>query len=299
MILDFCDSIKYGRSLSSVLAEYTKSFSLVYISMIKSAEKSGQLDKAFLELSIMIEKNNKWQKKIRSTLIYPCFLLSFSFVILFGLFLFIIPSMAELFEDRELHPLTNAVLSISRWMCSHLYHLGAIITLFAGSIIVSIYNKKIKTFFQTYAYKIRIIKDLTTKIAIVRFTTNLCNLLESTVPILEALQLAKGTLNHPYLEKDVNNILQRVRKGEKFSKAISISEHFPMMVSKMISTGEHAGSITPILKQISILFEEEVKSALEKFTALLQPILLLLIGIIVGVVLLAVLIPLTDVSSLL
>ena len=148
-------------------------------------------------------------------------------------------------------------------------------------------------------YKIRIIKDLTTKIAIVRFTTSMYNLLESTVPILTALELSKGSLHHPYLEQDLDKVIALVKQGEKFSKAIGISKHFPMLVSKMISTGEHAGSLSPILRHITALFHEEVKTALEKFTALLQPILLLLIGIIVGVVLLAVLIPLTDVSSLL
>jgi general secretion pathway protein F len=299
MVLDLTDSVKYGRRLSTILNDYEKAFSSIYISMVRSAEKSGHLDKAFLELSIMIETSEKWQKKIRGTLTYPLFLLSFSFAILFGLFLFIIPSMAELFEDRALHPLTSAVLTISNLMCSNLYALGGIILAIFLLIGTCIYNKKVSIFFKKYLYKIGVIKDLTTKIAIERFTTSLYNLLESTVPILEALELAKGSLNHPYLEEDVDNILKRVRKGEKFSQAIGVSKYFPKIVSKMISTGEHSGSIAPILKHISALFHEEVKTALEKFTALLQPILLLLIGIIVGVVLLAVLIPLTDVSSLL
>lgn len=299
MILDITDSVKYGRRLSSVLKEYKKAFSSIYVSMIQSAEKSGHLDKAFLELSIMIETSEKWQKKIRGTLVYPLFLLSFSIAILFGLFLFIIPSMAELFEDRALHPLTSAVLTISNLMCSNLYTLALIMALIFLCITACIYSKRANTFVKKHLYKIGVIKDLTTKIAIERFTTSLYNLLESTVPILEALKLAKGSLSHPYLEEDVDNILKRVKKGEKFSQAIGNSTYFPKIVSKMISTGEHAGSLSMVLKHISALFHEEVKSALEKFTALLQPILLLLIGIIVGVVLLAVLIPLTDVSSLL
>lgn len=299
MILDVTDNVKYGRSLSSVLSGYTKAFSSIYISMIKAAEKSGNLDKAFLELSLMIETNTKWKKKIRGTLLYPLFLLSFAFVILFGLFLFIIPSISELFEDRSLHPLTSAVLTISNWMCAHLYVLygtGALII----AMITTIYSsQKIRSYFKLFAYRIPTLKDLLTKIAIVRFTTNLYNLLESTVPILEALKLSKGSLHHPYLETDIDMIIKDVRRGKKFSKAIQSSKYFPKIFSKMISTGEHAGSLSPILQHINTLFHEEVKSALEKFTALLQPILLLLIGIIVGVVLLAVLIPLTDVSSLL
>jgi general secretion pathway protein F len=299
MIFDICDMIKYGKSLSSAFSEYKKVFSLVYISMIKSAEKSGSLDKSFLEISTIIEKNIKWKKQMQSTIIYPAFLLSFSLIILFGLFLFIIPSMKELFEDRTLHPLTSSVLFISNWMQSHLIHLGGIVLLVIATVITSIYNNKIKGFLQKLGSKIKVIKDLSAKIAIARFTTTLFNLLNNTVPILEALKLSKAALNHPYLEEDLEKIITKVENGERFSSAISISKHFPLMVSKMLSTGEHSGSITPVLKHISILFEEEVKSSLEKFTALLQPILLLLIGIIVGVVLLAVLIPLTDVSSLL
>ncbi len=299
MVLDFTDSVKYGKSLSSILSQYTSSFNLIYVSMIRSAEQSGRLDKAFLELSIMIETNEKWNKKIRDTLLYPCFLLLFSFVILFGLFLFILPSMKELFEGRTLHPLTSAVLTISNFMCANLPYLGAAFVVFLAFIIFSIKNTQMKLSIKKMVYKIRIIKDLTTKIAIVRFTTSMYNLLESTVPILTALELSKGSLHHPYLEQDLDKVIALVKQGEKFSKTIGISKHFPMLVSKMISTGEHAGSLSPILRHITALFHEEVKTALEKFTALLQPILLLLIGIIVGVVLLAVLIPLTDVSSLL
>jgi len=299
MILDITDCVKHGKAFSSILSEYKKSFSSIYVSMIRSAEKSGRLDKAFLELSIMIETNHKWQKKIKDTLLYPAFLLCFAFTILMGLFLFIIPSMAELFEDRTLHPLTFVVLTISNWMCSHLYLLGALCILTIAAIVFCFTNEKVKKHMQSFFYTMPIIKDLATKISIVRFTTSLTNLLESTVPILEALTLAQGTLKHPYLEKDVEKIIDKVRGGEKFSKAVEISTYFPTIVSKMLSTGEHSGSLAPILRHISELFHEEVKTALEKFTALLQPILLLLIGIIVGVVLLAVLIPLTDVSSLL
>ncbi|MCH9621180.1 MAG: Type II secretion system protein F [Chlamydiia bacterium] len=299
MILDITDCIKHGKPLSSIFREYSKVFSPIYVSIIHSAEKSGLLDKAFLELAEMIESNSKWKKKIKDTLLYPAFLLTFAVVILFGLFLFIIPSMSELFEGRELHPLTSIVLAISNWMITNPNTLIVSFVTFLASIISCIYVEKIKTFFKKSAYKISILKDMMTKIAIVRFTTTLHNLLENTVPILEALSLARGSLSHPYLEEDVDMVISRVKKGEKFSKAIEHSSYFPKIVSKMISTGEHSGSIAPILKHINTLFDEEVKTALEKFTALLQPILLLLIGIIVGIVLLAVLIPLTDVSSLL
>lgn len=298
MILDITDSVKMGRSLSSVMREYQNVFSPIYVSIIHSAEKSGLLDKAFLELSQMIETNAQWKKKIRDTLMYPGFLLTFAMVILFGLFLFIIPSMSELFEGRSLHPLTSTVLGISNWMTNHPYTLTSIFVVITGFVIACFTVKRIKTLFQKSLYKFPLTKDLITKIAIVRFTTSLYNLLESTVPILEALALAKGSLSHPYLEKDVEGIIQKVKRGQKFSRATLGSKYFPKIVSKMISTGEHSGSITPILNHINLLFDEEVKTALEKFTALLQPILLLFIGVIVGVVLLSVLIPLTDVSSL-
>jgi general secretion pathway protein F/type IV pilus assembly protein PilC len=299
MILDWSENVKYGKALSSIISQYTSTFNPIYVSMIKSAEQSGRLDKAFFEISTMIETNEKWNKKIRDTLLYPSFLLSFAFFILFGLFLFIIPSMGELFEGRTLHPLTHAVLTISHFMTSHIPELLGTFLLSALGVFLSIKNKQSRNSIKKFFYKIRIIKDLTTKIAIVRFTTSLYNLLDNTVPILTALELSKGSLNHPYLEKDIDKVLVLVREGELFSKALQVSTHFPLLVSKMISTGEHAGALAPILRHITSLFHEEVQTALEKFTALLQPILLLLIGLIVGVVLLAVLIPLTDVSSLL
>ncbi|MCH9812233.1 type II secretion system F family protein, partial [bacterium] len=193
---------------------------------------------------------------------------------------------------------TSAVLTISTWMTNNLTTLTFLGIAAIAFIITTIYSDKLRGLCKRFLYKIKVVNELMTKIAIERFTTNLYNLLESSVPILDALKLSKKTLNHPFLEKDVENIIHLVEKGQKFSHAIKSSSHFPPLVSKMISTGEHAGTISPILQHLSELFHQEVKTALEKFTALLQPILLLLIGIIVGVVLLAVLIPLTDVSSL-
>ena len=299
MILDVSDCVKSGKSLSSILAQYTNVFSPVYISMIAASEKSGNLDTAFLELSKIIEENTKWRASLQKTLIYPAFLFSFSICILFGLFLFIIPSISELFEDRSLNPLTNLVVSISNWMCSNLPKLGLILLGISTIILLSIYNDRVKNLIKKFFFKISIINNIATKIAIVRFTTSLYNLLKNNVPILESLSLSKGSLNHPQLEEDIEEVISRVQKGEKFSKAISFSKYFPKMVSNMISTGEHSGSISPILLQINKLYHEEVKSALDKFTVLLQPFLLLFVGMIIGVFLLAVLIPLTDVSSLL
>ena len=222
LMLDLTDWIKYGQPLSKILKEYEKVFSLIYVSMIKSAEKSSHLDRAFLELSKMIETNELWKKKIRDSFLYPSFLLSFSFMILGGLFLFIIPSIAEIFEDRTLHPLTYTVLSISNWMCSHIYLLLISTSILFILVVGALTNIKIKKYIQSYLYNFFLIKDLITKISVVRFTTSLFNLLESTVPIIESLTLAKNSLNHPYLEKDVDRIIEKVKKGEKFSQAIAI-----------------------------------------------------------------------------
>lgn len=298
MLLDISDCVKSGKKLSFILGQYTRTFSKVYVSMIKACEQSGNLETAFLELSNIIEENSKWKASIQKTLFYPGFLFVFSLTILFGLFLFIIPSISELFENRTLNPLTSIIVSTSNWMCSNTILLSFIAASIALLISLCIYNDKVQNLCKQFFFKFSMINTIATKLAVVRFTTNLYNLLHNNVPILDSLSLAKGSLHHPMLEKDLDEVIKKVHRGEKFSKAISYSEYFPRMVSNMISTGEHAGSLCPVLLQIKTLYHEEVKQSLEKFTTFLQPLLLLFVGAVVGVVLLAVLIPLTDVSSL-
>lgn len=297
IVLDLMEKVKQGDSLSSALELHQKNFDPLYIQMVKSGEKSGKLQEVLQEISSLISKQMILKKKIIRAVSYPTLLMGFSFLILFALFFFIIPSLEPLFEDRELHAFTSCILFISRTLIAHQTTLSLLSSL--GLCFLLFFSKSdfCKEKFYHFLLKIPSIKDLLIKFAFIRFCRSSSTLLEAGVPLLDTLDLAKNMLSQPTLIQLIKRARKGILAGSSLSKELSKSPYVPHFVVRMILISEKSGKSPEMLRHISQIYEEEFDSSLEKITALLQPILMLLIGIIVGVVLLSVLLPLTDVSS--
>jgi len=298
LFLDLCDLVKQGKALSEALAKYPKNFDPIYVSMIAGGEKTGSLENSFFQLYKVISRNAKFKKQMKSALAYPAFLGCFCLTVLLGLFLFLIPSMKELLEDRSLHPITQTVLSISGWLTANatwfFFFLG-------GSIVALIYackNKKVKNFFKIAFLKIPMLRGIFTEAILMRFCRALSVLLSSGIPIVEALRLSKGVVMHPSFEKVVEESEEGLIQGKKLSQMFAASPLFPPLVTRMLATAEETGSTAEMLLNIAEIHEEMLEKTLTQFTSLLQPVMLLILGVLVGLVLLSVLLPLTDVSSL-
>lgn len=298
LFLDLCDRLKTGTLLSSALRYHTQSFDGVYLSMVQAGERSGSLPWVFEQLYLLIERQEKLKKQLVGALAYPAFLGCFCFFVIIGLLLFIIPSMQQLFEGRHLHPLTQIVISLSEFFQNSLFYLG---TAFCGTVIGSfVFFKrgKGKIFFKRFLQKLPIVKTLFIQAALIRFCRSCSTLLFGGVPLISSLKISRQVMKHPLLEKTVAQAEIRIMEGNSLSEELQKSPHIPSLMKRMLAMAEQTGQLPDIFKSLSDIYDQELERNLNYVTTFLQPVLLLILGGIIGLVILSILLPLTDVSSL-
>ncbi len=297
LFLDLCDHLKEGSSLSTALRRYPETFDRIYLSMVQVAEQSGNLAHVFNQLAQLITRQQKLKKQLVSALSYPAFLALFCFFIVCGLLFFVVPSMKELFEGRTLHPVTSLILAISNFANSHFIALAvSFVTLIVGAV----------TFTQTatgkrelyrFTLQIPFLKTLLLHSSLVRFCRALAMLLEGGVPLLESLALARNVVKSPLFESAILEAEKKVIQGERLSSALKQEAVIPSLVLRMLSLAEETGKMGEAFYSLTEIYEEEMEKHLAQINTFLQPVLLITLGAIVGLVVLSILLPLTDVSS--
>ena len=298
VFLDLCDKVKGGSKFSKALSMHPAIFDDLYVSMIESGENTGRLDKAFLQLYRVLARTDKLKRQIRAAMLYPCFLASFCAVVLTGLFLFLIPSMKELFEGRSLHPMTKVVLSISDAMNVHAFWFFPALLLVGVLSAYALRQKRVKTQIQFLMIYVPLLKQMIMEAVLMRFFRVLSVLLESGVPISKALRLSRKIMNHPAYEKVVQEAEEGIVTGKKLSFLLKQSTLIPPLVIRMLATAEKTGAMPEMMMNITEIYEEMFERSIGQFTNLLQPVMLLVLGLMVGTVLLAVLLPMTDISAM-
>ena len=297
LFLDLCDRLKEGTSFSAALKNYPKTFDTIYLTMIQSGEKTGSLPWVFEQLHQLITRKQKLKKQLVSAISYPLFLGSFCFLLIMGLLFFVVPSMKELFEDRPLHPMTSCVLACSQFVIGHAKSLVTLIIVLAGCFIFLFRQPYMKSLFQRQLLKIPLIRTVAMEAALVRFSRACSVLLLGGVPIVNALSLARSVMNHPYLEEGVEEAEKRIVEGKSLSQELKNSPHMPPLVVRMLAIAEETGKMPQMFQNIADIYDEQLEKNLAQILTFLQPVLLLTMGAVVGVVILAILLPLTDVSS--
>lgn len=296
LFIRLCDALKTGSSFSSALSAYPSCFDVIYLSMVKAAEKTGRLAETFEDLSNLITKQNKLKKQLFSSLAYPAFLGAFCFCVVIALFFFVIPSMQELFEGRHLHPLTACVISISSFLNECWLYL---LLSFLASLLGLFYIMKIPTYkkhFVALLYRIPLIKKVAQEASLVRFCRAMALLLQGGVPLASALGYARNTMKNVLLESVIDNAIEKIVEGKKLSSLIA-SPYMPSLVTRMVAIAEETGNLESTMKNLSEIYDEDLNKDLQHLTSFLQPLVLIFLGLIVGIVVLSILIPLTDVGS--
>ncbi len=297
LLLDLCDHLKGGSSLSTALKRYPKTFDRIYLSMVHVSEESGNMATIFEQLSQLIERRQKLKKQLFSALAYPAFLGAFCSLIVCGLIFFIIPTMAELFEGRSLHPLTETVLSISKWANAHVTMLVTFVLSVPFILFFLLRSQKVRLAIQQTCLKVPFLKSLILHTSLVRFCRATAMLLTGGVPLLEALRLSQNVLKNLMLESAVARAEQMIIEGKPLSAALSKDPVIPMLVTRMVATAEETGNMGDAFLSLAGIYEEEVEKHIAHLNTFLQPVLLIILGAIVGMVILSILLPLTDVSS--
>jgi general secretion pathway protein F len=299
LFIDLCDSLKAGRLLSDTLKYYPQTFDPIYVAMVHAGEQTASLPAIFEELSALLQRQKKLKNQLVAAATYPLFLGAFCLAVFFALLLFVIPSMKNLFDGKALHPITQAVFGASDFVTAHgillAISIAALLTLF----ILLLKTPRLRPFLDTFILKLPLISELVKEAAAIRFCRTASLLLFGGLPILTVLRLSSAVMKNRLLEAVIHSAENEVSEGKRLSRSLSTSPLIPSIVPRMLSIAEETGKTAIMLQNIANICEEKLEKELQQLTAFLQPALLLLLGLIVGLVLLSILIPLTDVGSIL
>ena len=299
IILSLCDQIKKGSPLSEAMGRFPNTFNRLYCSMIAAGESVGALDTTLEKLALLLAKQRKLKKQLTTAMIYPLVLFLFSGVVCFALLTFVIPSLETLFEDRPVNRFTKLVMMLSHFLTHgwafYLPALGALIT--GGGYLF--YSSKGKRAIQRLLLRTPVLKTLIIQAAMARFSRTMGTLLQGGVSIIQALQISRRTMHNPFLEQVVEKAEEKIIEGSLLSRELKKSPFIPALVPRMLAIGEEGGNAALMFQKIADLYEDEVEKTLTRVTALAQPVILVLMGGVVGLIMLAVLLPLTDVNAFL
>lgn len=295
--LSLCEQIRNGTSLSGAMLTYPESFDKLYCGMVAAGEAVGALGPVLEKLTYFLERQMKLKKQIITAMIYPAILGGFSMIIIALLLGFVVPSLEGIFADRKLNTFTSAILGLS-----HLFrdYWWVYIPLLISGLIWSVWKLRSpqgKEWLEKAVLKVPLLKSLAIQTAVARFCRTMGTLLQGGLSMIESLRISRGVMKNIVLEKEVQIAEGRIIEGHSLSQELSRSNYFPNLVSRMLAVGEESGTSVAMLNRIADMYEQELEKTLDRVMALAQPIILMVMGLIIGSVLLAILLPLTDVSS--
>lgn len=299
LFLDLCDQVKEGRLFSEALKDYPKVFDPIYLSMVQAGEESGALEQSFAELEKLIGREQALKKKLSTAMIYPAFLGGFCLTVIGVLLFFLIPSMSELFDERKLHPMTEGVLALSAFLNHQAVPLLCLVGAVAIMLLFFLRHPKGREKMKKGLLHIPIVKRLFIETIMARFCRVFSILFQGGVSMIDCLKLGKKVMKHPSFERIVTEAEKRVLEGSRLSEEFQKSPLIPSLVVRMLAISEESGRVAEMMLHLSDIYEEDIERSLTRLTSFIQPVMLLFLGVVVAVILLAVLLPLTDVSSIL
>ncbi len=289
------EAVESGSTFAEAAAQYPRIFSTFFVNMVRAGEASGALDTVLTRLAEFMEKSQRIRNKVKSAMVYPIVVLVMAVTILTVMMVFVIPKFREIFEDllgnEPLPALTQAVINASMLVAHHGgYVLAALVAL---TIVVRLLARTKTGRRVLDAAKLRapIFGELIRKSSIANFTRTLGTLLTGGVPILTALNIVRDITGNAVLARAVQQVHDSVKEGETMVTPLEASGVFPDMVISMIQVGEETGALPDMLMKIAETYDNEVDSAVEALTSIIEPILIIMLALIVGTIVIAMFLP--------
>jgi type IV pilus assembly protein PilC len=282
---DIYENVQKGESFSSTLEMHSGSFPDFLISMVGAGESSGSLDVIMNRMSDHYAKENKLKNTIRGAMIYPIILLVLCVVIVIFLFTVIMPTFIDMFDSKEDMPaLTRVMAGISDFLTKKWYILVVLLIAIVLGLKFALKNPEIRVKFDRMLIKGPGFGPLITKIYTGRFARTLSSLYSSGLPMVECLERASSILGNAYVDQKFVDVIDEVKQGETLSSAITRTEIFEPMFCSVIYVGEESGALDTILEKTSDYYEDESDSAVQRLVSTIEPILLIFMGVIIGLV---------------
>lgn len=300
VIAEIKNNVNEGSPFHKSMRRYPKIFNTIYISMCEAGEMSGTLDVILLRLAEFTESQNELNSKIKSAMIYPILMMGFMLVMLAVLFIFVIPKMVLVFESNpELTLPWYSVMVIN--FSGLLVNYWHVIVITAVVVIFSFRSWKNSpqgsNQWDAIVLKIPTIGKLARMVAVSRFTRTLSTLLRGGVPMLTAMSIVRNVVDNEVLARAVDDARDNISEGESIAGPLKKSEQFPPIVIHMINIGEKTGELENMLTQVSDAYDFQVKNAVEGLTSLLTPVMLILMGCVIGVIVFSIMIPVFEMSN--
>lgn len=295
------NDVNEGSALYKSLVKYPKIFDTIYLSMVEAGEMSGTLDTILIRLAEFKESQSKLNSKVKSAMVYPILMFAFTMILLGILFVFVIPKITAVFEstpDLTLPWYTVMVIDFSGILVNYWY-----IILVTLILLVVLYRTWKATpngraQYDTIILKLPVIGKLARMIAVSRFTRTLSTLLTGGVPMLNAMSIVRNVVDNHLLAIAIDTARDNISEGESIAGPLKKSEQFPPIVIHMINIGEKTGDLENMLTQVSDSYDYQVENAVDGITSLLEPIMIIVMGCVIGIIVFAIMIPMFELSSL-
>ncbi len=300
LVKEIRSHVRSGKSFSEALSKFPSIFPIFYVNMIKAGEAGGFLEDTISRMAVYLENSQALKEEVRSALIYPIILSFVGGGAVVFLLTFVVPKFSDIFSDMgEALPLpTIILLTISKGLINYWWVI--LLLLIGGSFALQYYLRSDsgRRLWDKLKFRLPLFRKLYREASVSRFARTLGTLLASGVPILNALQIVKGTLGSKRMAEIISSVREGVRKGRGISEGLKKSDIFPSIAVHMVTVGEETGRLDEMLLKIAERFDSEVRTTVKRMLSLLEPVLILFMGIIVGFIVISMLLAIFSINEL-
>jgi type IV pilus assembly protein PilC len=299
-IKDICTRVESGESLSEALAKHPKAFNKLYVAMVSAGEKGGLLAEIMARLATYLENTSRLQKKVKTAMMYPTTVSVVAVGITVFLLVKVIPVFKDVYEGfgAKLPAPTQFLMDISDLLRHWLILVIPAVGLLIYAWLYFIKTPKGLEFWDKNRLKLPVFGAIAHKICLARFTRTLASLVRSGVPILDVLQIVSQTVGNVIMEKAVKTAATDIERGEGISAALGKNPIFPSMIIRMLSAGEQTGNIDNMLERVADFLDEEIENTLSGLMSLLEPLLIVFLGVIIGGMVICMFLPIFNLANI-
>jgi type IV pilus assembly protein PilC len=287
--------VEAGVALSDALQRHPEVFNELYVAMVQAGETGGILDQTLVRVADQLEKDAALRRQIKAAMVYPSLIGGFAFVVLFALVTFLVPVFEKIFDDfgGELPAITKFTVWLSHMFTQRWYVMFAVI--FAVVWVFRFWKRSERGRVQWDRLKLKFpmkIGDIVQKVALARFTRTFSGLIAAGVPMLEAIDITGKTSGNRVIEMAMEDVRESVKRGGSLTQPMTrVPEAFPVMVTQMIGVGEETGALETMMSKVADFYEEQVEAAVKALTSILEPIMIVVVGAIVGFIVISMYLP--------
>jgi len=295
------DDVEAGSPVSDAMAKHPAAFDRLYVAMVRAGEASGALDQTLIRLATQLEKQDSLRRSIKSAMTYPILIACFAIMVMIGMLLFIIPIFANMYKDLggQLPGLTRMMMGVSNMLKGYWFIIFPVIFLMMWALVRLKNTEQGRRAWDRFKLSLPMkLGPIIQKIAVARFSRTFATLIGSGVPILQAIDITGKTSGNTVIEEAMLDVKESVRCGEPIAKPLMRMSVFPPMVTHMISIGEETGALDSMLNKIADFYEDEVDAAVKSLTSIIEPIMMMFVGGLVGLIVISMYLPMFNIMNL-